>query len=111
MLDFSPTVEQDEVRQLARSLAVDQLRPQARFAEKSDDIAPTLMETLARTGLTTPFSEEYGGSGQIEAMTYTFIAEELGFGDGGLALNVIGSMMGPLTVALAGSEKQQEEYI
>ncbi len=58
-----------------------------------------------------PFPEELGGSGTIEAMTYTLIAEELGFGDGALAMNIIGSLMGPLTVLLAGNESQQQEHI
>lgn len=111
MLSFSPTEEQEEIRRLARSVASDELRPQARAAEKDGDIAAALMQTLTQTGLTTPFPEDYGGSGNIEAITYALIAEELGFGDGGLAMNVIGSMMGPLTVALAGNERQQSEYI
>jgi alkylation response protein AidB-like acyl-CoA dehydrogenase len=111
MVNFSPTVEQEEIRQLAHSLAVGQLRPQGRIAEQRGDIVPELMQTLAQTGLTTPFSEDFGGSGPIEAVTYALIAEELGFGDGGLAMNVIGSMMGPLAVALAGNEQQQERYI
>jgi alkylation response protein AidB-like acyl-CoA dehydrogenase len=111
MLSFSPTEEQEEIRRLAHSIANDELRPRARAAEKDGDMAPDLMQTLAQTGLTTPFSEDYGGSGDIEAITYALIAEELGFGDGGLAMNVIGSMMGPLTVALAGNERQQGEYI
>lgn len=111
MPNFAPTEEQEAVRNLARSLAVEQLRPQGREAERRGDIAPELMQTLAQIGLTTPFPEALGGSGSIEAMTYTLIAEELGFGDGGLAMNIIGSLMGPLTVLLAGSERQQEEYI
>src|SRR6185312_4336073 len=111
MLHFSPTEEQEEVRRLAQSLAVEQLRVQARSAEKIGDISPALMETLTQTGLTTPFPEEYGGSGKIEAITYALIAEELGFGDGGQAMNIIGSMMGPLTVALAGHQDQQEQFI
>ncbi|MBE3561565.1 MAG: acyl-CoA dehydrogenase family protein [Ktedonobacteraceae bacterium] len=111
MLDFSLTEEQEEIRRLAHMLAVEQLRPQGRSAEKSGDIAPALMQTLAQTGLTTPFPEIYGGSGDLKAITYVVIAEELGFGDGGLALNIIGSMMGPLTVALAGDEQQKNAYI
>ncbi len=82
-----------------------------RGAEKQGDISPALMETLAQTGLTTPFPEKLGGSGPIEAITYTLIAEELGFGDGALAINVLGSMMGPLAVALIGDADQQERYI
>jgi len=111
MLDFAPTEEQEEIRHLAHSLAVEQLRPQGRSSEKRGDISDELMQTLVRTGLTTPFSEDYGGSGAIEAITYALIAEELGFGDAALATNIIGSMMGPLTVALAGNDRQKERYL
>jgi len=111
MLNFVPTEEQDEIRNLAQSLASEQLRPRGRDAEHKGDISPELMQTLAQTGLTTPFPEAYGGSGAIEAATYTLIAEELGFGDGGLTMNVIGSLMGPLAITLAGDEHQQRRYI
>ncbi len=111
MLNFAPTEEQEEIRNLAHSLASEQLRPRGREAERQGDISPELMRMLAQTGLTTPFPEDFGGSGAIEALTYTLIAEELGFGDGGLAMNVIGSLMGPLAVMLAGDENQQQRYI
>lgn len=111
MLNFAPTEEQDEIRSLAHSVAIDQLRRQARSSEKNNDISPALMQTLAQTGLTTPFPDAYGGSGPIEAVTYALIAEELSFGDAALAMNVIGSLMGPLAVSLAGSEHQQETTI
>ncbi len=111
MLNFSPTEEQEEICKLARSLAVERLRPQGRDAERKGDISPALMQTLAETDITMPFPEEFGGSGAIEAMTYTLIAEELGFGDGALAMNIIGSLMGPVTVLLAGNAYQQREYI
>src|SRR2546421_4913225 len=111
MLNFAPTQEQEEIRQLAQSLAMEQVRPQGRSAEQQGDISPALMKTLTQTGLTTPFPEEYGGSGVVEAVTYTLIAEELGFGDGALAMNIIGSLMGPLTVLLAGDKSQQQHYI
>lgn len=111
MLHFSPTDEQEEIRHLARSIANEQLRTQGRTSEKNGDISPSLMQILTRTGLTTPFPEAYGGSGRIEAITYVIIAEELGFGDGALAMNSIGSLMGPLSVALVGTPEQQERYI
>src|SRR5437763_14151869 len=79
MLNLAPTQEQEEIRQLAQSVAMEQLRPQGRSAEKQGDISPALMKTLTQTGLTTPSPEEYGGSGAVEAITYTLIAEELGF--------------------------------
>ncbi|HZR41294.1 MAG TPA: acyl-CoA dehydrogenase family protein [Ktedonobacteraceae bacterium] len=111
MLDFSPTEEQEEIRRLAHSIAVEQLRLQGRSSENNGDISLALMQTLTQTGLTTPFPEAFGGSGPIDAFTYALIAEELGFGDAGLAMNILGSMMGPLAVALAGNPGQQEQYI
>ena len=111
MLNFAPTEEQEEIRRLAQSLAVEQLRPHGRSAEQRGNISLELMHTLMQTGLTTPFPETLGGSGAIEAVTYTLIAEELGFGDGGLAMNIISSLMGPVTVLLAGNESQQGHYI
>ena len=94
MLNFAPTDEQKEIRDLAHSLAVEQLRVQGRAAEKRGDIAPQLMQTLAQTGLTTPFPEEFGGSGMLEAVTYVLIAEELGFGDNGKAGLITGAAAG-----------------
>lgn len=111
MLSFSPTEEQEEIRQMAHSVALDHLRTQGRSTERAGDISSALAQTLAQTGLTTPFPEEYGGSGNIEALTYVLIAEELGFGDGSLTMNVIGSLMAPVAVALAGNKDQCEKYI
>src|SRR5215472_12765844 len=111
MLNFAPTEEQEEIRSLAHTLAIEQLRPQARSAEKRGGITLELLHTLMQTGITTPYPESLGGSGAIEAVTYALIAEELGFGDGALAMNIIGSLMGPVAVLLAGSERQQQEYI
>lgn len=111
MPNFAPTEEQEEIRNLARSIATEQLRVHARASEQQGDIAPELMRTLAQTGLASPFPEQFGGSGAIEAVTYALISEELGFGDGALAMNVIGSLMGPVAVMLAGNEEQQRTYI
>jgi|SRR5579875_172355 alkylation response protein AidB-like acyl-CoA dehydrogenase len=111
MPNFAPTEEQEEIRNLARSIAIDQLRPHGRSAEKRGDISLELMHTLIQTGLTTPYPEGLGGSGTIEAITYSLIAEELGFGDGALAMSILGSLMGPVAVLLAGNENQQAHYI
>jgi alkylation response protein AidB-like acyl-CoA dehydrogenase len=111
MLDFSPTAEQEEIRRLAHSIAMEQLRPQARIAEQQASLSPTLAHIVAQTGLTTPYSEDYGGSGALEAITYVLIAEEFGYGDAGLALHILGAMLAPLTVALAGTPAQQAHYL
>jgi alkylation response protein AidB-like acyl-CoA dehydrogenase len=111
MPHFAPTEEQEEIRNLARSVAIEQLRLHGRSAEKRGEISLELMHTLMQTGLTTPYPESLGGSGTIEAIPYTLIAEELGFGDGALAMNILGSLMGPVAVLLAGDETQQAHFI
>ena len=111
MPHFAPTEEQEEIRNLARSVAIDQLRPHGRSAEKRGEISLELMHTLMQIGLTTPYPESLGGSGTIEAIPYTLISEELGFGDGALAMNILGSLMGPVAVLLAGDETQQAHFI
>ncbi len=45
MLNFAPTEEQEEIRNLAHTLAVEQLRPEARSAEKRGGITLELMHT------------------------------------------------------------------
>ena len=111
MLTFAPTEEQEEIRQLAQSVAVEQFRQEARRSEKDGDISPALAQVLAQTGLTTPFSEDYGGQGDIEAVPYVLIAEELSYGDSSLAMNVLGSLIAPVAVSLAGSESQQRTWL
>jgi alkylation response protein AidB-like acyl-CoA dehydrogenase len=111
MLNFTPTEEQEEIRELAHSLAKEQLRPHERAVDRAASVPSHLLQTLTQTGLATPFPEEFGGSGPIEAMTYALIAEELGFGDSAVAMHLLGSLMGPITVMLAGNAQQQREYL
>src|SRR5260370_35041167 len=101
MLNLAPTEEQEEIRNLAHTLAVEQLRPEARSAEKRGGITLELMHTVMQTGITTPYPESLGGSGAIQAVTYALIAKELSFGDGGVAMNIIDSLVVPVGAVLA----------
>ncbi|GCE46886.1 acyl-CoA dehydrogenase/hypothetical protein [Thermosporothrix hazakensis] len=111
MLNFSLTTEQEELRQLARTLAREQLRPQGRSADEQGFCSDALWQTITQTGLTRPFAERYGGDGALDAVTLAIIAEEFGYGDAGLALHILGSLIAPLTIALAGTEEQRQKYI
>src|SRR2546429_9935856 len=94
MLNFAPTQEQEEIRQLAQSLAMEQVRPQGRSAEQQGDISPALMKTLTQTGLTTPFPEEYGGSGGVEAGNNKVFRRGGGVGGRGRAKYIFGRRVG-----------------
>jgi alkylation response protein AidB-like acyl-CoA dehydrogenase len=111
MPHFAPTEEQEEIRKLAASLATQELRKHGREAEKQGDIPSEVLHTLTETGLTTPFDEQFDGSGRIEATSYALIAEELAFGDGGQAANIIGSLLAPVAVDQAGNQSQKQQYL
>ncbi len=111
MIDFAPTEEQTAIRDLAHQLAMEQLRRLARPAEEAGDMSADLRRLLAGTGLLTPFPENYGGSGEQDAVTHALIAEELAYGDGGLALHVVGSVSAPLAVLIAGTDALAETLL
>jgi alkylation response protein AidB-like acyl-CoA dehydrogenase len=111
MIDFAPTEDQTAIRDLARQVAAEQFRKHARVAEEAGQMPAALRKVLAETGLLTPFPEDYGGSGVQEAVTHALIIEELAWGDGGLAMNVIGSILAPLAVLEAGNPDQHKELL
>ncbi len=107
MIDFAPTDEQTAIRDLARQIALEQFRKYARAAEEAGDMPANVRQVVAETGLLAPFPEEYGGSGAQDAVTHALIMEELAYGDGGLTLHMLGSVLGPLAVLTAGDEGQK----
>ncbi len=111
MITFAPTEEQTAIRDLAHQVAVEQLRRLARPSEEAGNMPADLRKVLAETGLLTPFPDAYGGSGTQDAVTHALIAEELAFGDGGLALHAIGSLLAPLAVLVAGTDAVAEPLI
>jgi alkylation response protein AidB-like acyl-CoA dehydrogenase len=111
MIDFAPTEEQTAIRDLAHQVAVEQFRRLERVADESCEMPDDLCHLLADTGLLIPFPEEYGGAGVQSAVTHALIAEELAYGDGGLALHVIGSTLAGLAVLIAGTEEQQKALL
>ncbi|HEY7127002.1 MAG TPA: acyl-CoA dehydrogenase family protein [Ktedonobacterales bacterium] len=111
MIDFAPTEDQTAIRDLARQVATEQFRKHARAAEEAGEMPTAVRKVLAETGLLTPFPEDFGGSGVQDAVTHALITEELAFGDGGLAMNVVGSILAPLAVLVAGNEDQRKEFL
>lgn len=111
MIDFAPTEEQTAIRDLAHQVAVEQLRRLARPAEEAGRLPAELHQLLVGTGLLTPVPEDYGGSGEQDAVTHALIAEELAYGDGGLAFSVIGSLLAPLAVLASGVDAMIETLL
>ncbi len=108
MIDFAPTDEQTAIRDLARQIALEQFRKYARAADEACAMPAEVSRVLAETGLLAPYPEAYGGSGAQDAVTHALIIEALAYGDGGLALHALGSMLAPLAVLVAGTDQQKQ---
>jgi acyl-CoA dehydrogenase len=53
----------------------------------------------------------YGGGGTLDAVTYCMAAEELAWGDPGIAWALFGSGLTPIVIAAAGSEEQKRRHL
>src|ERR1700676_3443311 len=101
-LDFSPSREQEEIRNLAHEFAEREMRPVAERYDENEETPWEVMRKAHALGLdaTASFPEQYGGGG-IDLITNLVREEELSWGDAGIAVS-IGAM--GLTEPNSGSD-------
>lgn len=88
-MDLTPTEEQQSLVEVLHDFAATEIRAAARACEDAGDVAPTIRSALHRMGIA-GVAEEFGGQGPLDALTAVMIAEELGWGDPGIAYAVLG---------------------
>ena len=86
MLDILLTEEHRAVREICRSIAMEMVAPHARQAEAERAVPESVWKALVEIGLTQIVDEELGGSGVPDTLTHMIAAENLSFGDPGIAL-------------------------
>ena len=96
MIDFSLTDEQRMLREVARSFAEKEIRPIAAEVDRNPDPANSFPWEVIKKGLKLGFGkllipEEYGGQG-ASLLDYAIFAEELGWGDAGIASTFLTSI-------------------
>ncbi len=112
-MDFLLTDEQKQIRDLARTIADERVRPvRARYDEES--VFPwDIVEELARTDLFRVFvPAAYDGlaeNGGIVNMC--LVTEEISRACAGIALAYAGTALGALPIVLFGSEEQKRRYL
>jgi alkylation response protein AidB-like acyl-CoA dehydrogenase len=109
--DLGPTEEQAALRETLHSLATDVLRPAGRAAESARRTGAEIAREIHGIGVTAPVAEEYGGGGTFDAVTYCIAAEELAWGNPGIAWSALGSGLAALVIGLAGSDEQKRRYL
>jgi alkylation response protein AidB-like acyl-CoA dehydrogenase len=109
--DLQPTEEQQALVQTLRDLSEAVLRPAARSCEAAGRTSPEPARLIHEIGVTAPVPEELGGGGTLDAVTYVMAAEELAWGDPGIAYQALGSGLAAIVVDRAGSDEQRVRYL
>jgi len=111
-MDFQLNEEQRMWRTAVHDFVAREIKPNAAELSESGEIhweAIRKMGPLGLLGITIP--EEYGGAG-VDAISAAIAIEELGWGDGGTALNIAAHAgLGCAPIVMFGSEAQKRTYL
>ena len=113
MLDYGLTEEQRAIRDLAREIADNEIRPVAAEYDRTGEFPWPIVKTLAAADLFGVFIDDaYGGiANGSRTMNMVLVAEELSKACGGIALAFAGSALGALPIQIAGSEEQKQRFL
>lgn len=110
-MDYLFTEEQLMIRDLARQIADEKVRPVAALLDETEEFPREIMQILAQSDLfRVPVPEEYGGLGL--GLTETcLVIEELSRACAGVAVTYAASFLGSSPIVLYGSEEQKNKFL
>jgi butyryl-CoA dehydrogenase len=112
VLDYLLTEEQQAIRDLARTIANEEIRPVAAEYDISGDFPWPIVKKMAEVdlfGILIP--EEYGGFGGTLTMNMVLVTEEISKACGGTALAFAGTALGVLPILISGSPELKERFL
>ena len=112
MLDYLLTEEQEAIRELAKTIADEEIRPVAAEYDVTGEFPWPIVKKMAEVdlfGVLVP--EEYGGFGGTMTMNMVLITEELSKACGGTALAFAGTALGVLPILISGSPEVKERFL
>lgn len=110
-MDLQLTEEQTALQEALREFAVNEVRPAARESEEAGEPSERIAKQLLEMGVSAPVPEEFGGQGTFDALTSVLIAEEIAWGDPGIAFHVLGSGLPATIVDIVGTDEQRAELL
>ncbi|MDP3791147.1 MAG: acyl-CoA dehydrogenase family protein [Candidatus Omnitrophota bacterium] len=110
-MDYLFNEQQIMVRDLARKIAQEKIKPVAAHYDETEEFAWPIMKILSESDLFGVYiPEAYGGlGGGITEMS--LVTEELSRACGGIALGFAGTGLGTFPILLHGSEEQKKKYL
>ena len=111
MVDFRLTQEQQQLQQLARDFAKNEIRPVAKHHDETGEFPVEVLKKAWRLGLmNTHIPEAIGGLG-LGTFDGALIAEENAWGCSGIGTAIEANTLAEMPVIVAGSEAQQKKYL
>jgi butyryl-CoA dehydrogenase len=111
MINYLLTEEQIMVRDLARQITDEKIRPVAAEYDRSGKFPGDIMKVIAQSDLFGVYIEEkYGGMGG-GILELCLATEEFSKGCAGIAICYSASALGTYPIILAGSEEQKKKYL
>jgi butyryl-CoA dehydrogenase len=113
MMDYGLTEEQEAIRDVAKTLADNELRPVAAEYDVTGEFPWPVVRKLAEADLFRVFiDDEYEGiAGDSRTMNMVLVTEELSKACGGIALAFASTALGAIPIILAGSEELKRRFL
>ncbi|PIU19787.1 MAG: acyl-CoA dehydrogenase, partial [Elusimicrobia bacterium CG08_land_8_20_14_0_20_59_10] len=109
--NYMLTEQQTMVRDLARKIAREKIKPVAAHYDETEEFAWPIMKILGDSDLFgVHLPEQYGGLGG-GILDMCLVTEELSRACAGIALGFAGTGLGALPILLHGSEEQKKKYL
>ena len=112
MAEFSMDLNEDQitVRDWVHEFAVNQIRPVAHEWDEREETPWPVIEEAARAGL---YSLDFmaDASTDPQGLKLVLALEELAWGDAGIGLSIVGTMLGVAGIMANGTPEQQMEWI
>jgi alkylation response protein AidB-like acyl-CoA dehydrogenase len=111
-MDFTPTTEQRQIREMVARFADEEIQPRAAEIDETDEFPRDLVDKMAELGLMgMPIPEEYGGAG-LDYHAYAMALEEVSRASGGLGTVVAAHVSLACNMIYEyGDETQRAEYL
>lgn len=111
MIDYLLTEEQTMIRDLARQITDEKIRPVAAEYDRSEKFPWDIMKVIAQSDLFGVYIEEqYGGMGG-GILELCLATEEFSKGCAGIAICYSASALGAYPIILAGNDQQKKKYL
>ena len=110
-MDYLLTEEQIMIRDLARKIAQEKVKPVAAKYDKTEEFPWDVIKVIAESDLFGLFiPEQYGGM-SVSIMNLCLATEELSRACGGIAVCYAASALGTFPIVLFGNDEQKKKYL